>query len=158
MAGSTDRFVSNIDLPLSSTPQGVYDINAQVDMEEHFNSTQTLSTIISEAFTVKVLFLTAIPAGKFVTVDVSAGEAIGILAQGAGTIAVGFLKQDVAPGEYGIIWTRGYNKNLTGLIPGTKYQALSGGDVSPYTFGSDQFYAGFAITSTILVVQNIGIM
>ncbi len=157
MAGSTDKFASNIELPLSSAPQGKYDPVAQADMEDHFNSTQTLSNLISEAFTTRILFLVAVPAGKFISVDVSVGEAIGILAAGGVNVVIGFLKEAVAPGEYGVVWSCGYNTNMSGLTPGVKYKAIAGGDVAPYVPSTNQCYVGFAITPTTLVVQNMGI-
>ena len=151
MAGTTNSFSSNLALGLSAAPQGLYEPGAKSDTESHFNATQFLSSALSDATTVKLLFLVAVTAGKFIAPSTTIGEAIGITASGDFP-TIGFLLADVAAGQYGIVCTRGVNKLLTGLTPGGVYYTADNGGIalSPIIPGSG-FRIGFASNSTTLI-------
>lgn len=154
MAGTTSSYSSNLDLALSAAPQGVYDPRTQSDVDGLHFSTQSLSSTVSDAVTVRILFLVAVSAGKFIRSAVNPNEAIGILA-GVGNITIGFLNEDVAAGDYAVVYSSGINSSLTGLLPGRDYYLDSNGGVTATpTFPAVR--VGFAINPTLLVVQNIG--
>ena len=154
MAGTKNTINSNIPLALGANPQGEYTPKELADMEDHFSSTQMLSQIISDAVSTRVLFLVGATAGMFIQVGSNGTAALGIPASTGGR-AMGFLKADVSPGEYGIIWGSGINSNLAGLIPGRMYTTSAPGGVTLHTAGAGEFYIGFAITTTAMVVQNM---
>lgn len=150
--GTTSTFSSNLELGLAAAPQGVYNPVEQNDITDLYGATQSLSQSISDAFTVRIMFLTAMTAGTFVTVSPSTTEAIAVKSSN-NTRVLGFLVDEVGPGDYGRVFCRGINRFLTGLSPGVAYFADVNGGVT--TVGVGGVLLGFALDENTLVVQSL---
>lgn len=158
MPGSTNNFSSNISLALSAAPQGVYDPVQQSDMGDHFAATQTLSQILSDVITVRVLFLVGMTAGQIVSFSFIPGsgtEMIGVpCPAGGGSTPIGFLDADVLPGDYGIVHRSGICRQYSGLtFPAEYATAASGGvQVNP---GSGVVRLGFSLDEHSIMFKGI---